>query len=137
MGEYLLDASSFIKALKLKRPDAIAKNYIQWLTVYEVLNAIWKEARLMRTIREDKALELASLVKELVGYAKVLDVKGLEEKVLKTALQLGLTAYDASYVVLAEEHGLTLVTEDEGLKERAREVVKVMSVDDVLRSRPA
>jgi predicted nucleic acid-binding protein len=137
MGEYLLDASSFIKALKLKRPDAIAKNYIQWLTAYEVLNAIWKEAHLMRTIREDKALELASLVKELVGYAKVLDIKGFEEKVLKTALQLGLTAYDASYVVLAEEHGLTLVTEDEGLKEKAREVVKVVSVDDVLRSRPA
>jgi predicted nucleic acid-binding protein len=137
MGEYLLDASSFIKALKLERPDAIAKNYIQWLTAYEVLNAIWKEVHLMRTIREDKALELASLVKELVGYAKVLDIKGFEEKVLKTALQLSLTAYDASYVVLAEEHGLTLVTEDEELKEKAREVVKVVSIDDALRSRPA
>jgi predicted nucleic acid-binding protein len=137
MGEHLLDASSFIKALKLKRPDAIARNHTQWLTAYEVLNAIWKEVHLVRTIREDKALELASLVKELVGYTRVLDIRGLEEKVLRTALRLGLTAYDSSYVVLAKEYGLTLITEDEELKEKAREVVKVVSVDDMLRSCPA
>ena len=137
MGEYLLDASSFIKALKLKRPEVVVKNFVQWLTAYEVLNAIWREARLARSMREDRALELASLVKELLGHAKVLDIRGLEEEVLRTALRLGLTAYDSSYVVLAKEHGLTLVTEDYELKERAREVVKVTSVDEVLRSRPS
>jgi len=137
MGEYLLDASSFIKALKLKRPEVVVKNFVQWLTAYEVLNAIWREARLARSMREDRALELASLVKELLGHAKVLDIRGLEEEVLRTALRLGLTAYDSSYVVLAKEHGLTLVTEDYELKERAREVVKVASVDEVLRSRPS
>ena len=119
MSEYLFDASSFIKALKLKRPDAIAGGHVQWLTVYEVLNAIWKEARLVKSVREDKALELASLVKELVGYTRVLNVRDLEEEVLRTALRLGLTAYDSSYVVLAKEHGLTLVTEDEELKKSA------------------
>jgi predicted nucleic acid-binding protein len=47
-------------------------------------------------------------------------IPGLEEEILQVAIQLELTAYDLSYVVLAMKHNLTLVTEDEGLREKAK-----------------
>jgi predicted nucleic acid-binding protein len=51
---------------------------------------------------------------------KILDPRGLEEEILQVAIQLELTAYDFSYVVLAMEIGLILVTEDEKLREKAK-----------------
>jgi len=53
-------------------------------------------------------------------YHKILDSRDLEEEILQVATQLELTAYDFSYVVLAMKHGLTLVTEDEKLREKAK-----------------
>ncbi len=38
---------------------------------------------------------------------------------MRVAIQLELTVYDSSYIVLAVKHNLTLVTEDEGLREKA------------------
>ena len=39
---------------------------------------------------------------------------------MQVAIQLELTAYDFPYVELAMKHNLTLVTEDEGLREKAK-----------------
>jgi predicted nucleic acid-binding protein len=47
-------------------------------------------------------------------------IPGLEEEILQVAIQLELTAYDFSYVVLAMEIGLILVTEDKKLREKAK-----------------
>ncbi|RLE85419.1 MAG: VapC toxin family PIN domain ribonuclease, partial [Thermoprotei archaeon] len=41
-GKFLFDTSSMLYALKLKKLRVIYGNYIQWLTVYEVTNALWK-----------------------------------------------------------------------------------------------
>jgi len=48
MPSYLFDSSSLVKALKLRKVNLLARNYIQWLTVYEVLNALWKDAHLLK-----------------------------------------------------------------------------------------
>jgi len=57
-------------------------------------------------------------------------VRGLEEEILETAIGLGVTAYDSSYIVLATAHGLTLVTEGTKLQSKAVGVVKVASLDE-------
>ncbi len=36
----LFDASSLIYALKLRRPDVLRDNHVQWLTIYEALNGL-------------------------------------------------------------------------------------------------
>ena len=41
---------------------------------------------------------------------------------------MGGFPFDASYVVLAKENGLSLVTEDEELREKARGLVKVVDL---------
>ncbi|MFZ8782942.1 MAG: hypothetical protein ACO2OR_03045 [Desulfurococcaceae archaeon] len=40
---YLFDASSFIKTLKLGKPEVLVDNFTQRLTVYEIMNALRKE----------------------------------------------------------------------------------------------
>ena len=38
MQKLLYDSSSLIKAFKERKVDLLDGNYIQWLTIYEVLN---------------------------------------------------------------------------------------------------
>jgi predicted nucleic acid-binding protein len=128
---YLFDSSSIIKALKLGKVDVLVGGYIQWLTIYETLNALWKEVHLLRTIPEDRALEFIEVLGRLFDFMKILDVRGLERGVLEVAVKLGVTVYDSSYIVLARRYGLTLVTEDRRLRAKAQEVVRCVSVDEL------
>jgi predicted nucleic acid-binding protein len=105
--------------------------YAQWLTFYEVLNAVWEEVYLSKTISAGRAVELARLLNRVARFMRVLSMEGLEE-VLRTAIDLGLTAYDSSYVVLAQKFNLKLVTEDKELKARVRKLVKCASVKELL-----
>ena len=128
---YLFDSSSIIKALNLGKVDVLVGGYIQWLTIYETLNALWKEVHLLRTIPEDRALEFTEVLGRLFDFMKILDVRGLERGVLEVAVKLGVTVYDSSYIVLARRYGLTLVTEDRRLRAKAQEVVRCVSVDEL------
>jgi len=77
------------------------------LTIYKVLNALWKETHLLKSIPESKVVALAEVLKQVIGTVKILDHRGLEEEILRIAIQPELTAYDSPYIVLAMKHGLT------------------------------
>jgi len=129
----LFDASSIIYALKLKCFEVLHENYIQHLTICEALNAIWKEAYLVRSLSYEEAERFIRIFAEALDYLNILSIHPYESEVLKTAMDLGLTVYDASYVVLTEKNDLTLVTEDGKLREKASEKVKVMSLREIVR----
>ena len=63
---------------------------------------------------------------------KILSFSNLERAVLKMSIELDLTAYDTSYIVLAQRHGLTLVTEDKKLMNKAKKHINVISLDTLL-----
>ena len=128
MKKLLFDASSLLKALKDGRLELVEGGFLQWLTVYEALNALWKEAVLAKAISLEDACRLAEVVSELLGLVEVLDVRMLEREVVELAAKLGLTAYDASYVALARKLGLTLVTEDRRLRSSASRMVGVVDL---------
>jgi predicted nucleic acid-binding protein len=132
----LFDASSFIKALKLGRPEVLVDNYVQWLTIYEVLNALWREAYLLKPASTDKVLQLVDVVVDVARYMRILGISSLEKEVLRTSMELGLTAYDTSYIVLAQRYGLTLVTEDRKLMGKAQRYVNVTPLDTLLSRDP-
>ena len=69
--------------------------------------------------RGEEAVRLLEVVVEIVGNMGVLGVRGSEVEVLGMALSTGISAYDASYIVLAGKEGLTLVAEDERLRREA------------------
>ena len=130
MKRHLFDASSFVKALKLGKPELLIKSHIQWLTLYEIMNALWKEKCLAKAIPVDKALQLMDIVTQIAKHMKILDISGLEVETLDTAIKLGLTAYDVSYTALAKKHNLVLVTEDVELKIKAQQLVKTLSIGE-------
>ncbi|RLF13868.1 MAG: VapC toxin family PIN domain ribonuclease, partial [Thermoprotei archaeon] len=94
MKELLFDASSMIRAIKERRVDLLIKGNIQPLTIYEVLNAFWKEAYLIRTISKEAAIKATTLISELIKEMKILTITGLEKEIIELALNLGLTVYD-------------------------------------------
>ena len=128
---YLFDSSSLVYALKLKRIGVLAGNYIQELTIYEVLNALWKETYVLRKMSRKEAESLLDVFIQLLSYLKVLDLRGLESEVFKISIETGLNVYDASYLALAHREKLTLVAEDVKLRNVASTMIQAVSLDEL------
>ncbi len=129
---YLIDASSLVKALKETKLVPLGGQALQWLTVYEILNALWKEAYLLRRLSPEEVAYLTSIFTEAIEAMTILEPRGLEHDILQIAVSRQVTAYDASYIALARKHGLTLVTEDKKLHQAAMGIVKTVSLDHVV-----
>jgi len=128
---YLFDASSIISALKQRKVRLLVNEYTQHLAIYEVLNALWKEVYLFRNMTAAKAMELVPVIRWVFDSMRMLDVIKLESEVLRTALELGVTVYDASYIVLASINHLTLVTEDRMLRQKGSVRVNILSLNEL------
>ena len=128
----LFDASSLIYAIKLRKVEILYGNYVQYLTIYEVINALWKEVILTKTIQAEEAIKLCETLNKILNTMKTLSPLPYEEEILHTSIKLKITAYDASYIVLAKKNNLTLVTEDEILRRKAKEYVKTLSLEEVV-----
>ncbi|MEM1655869.1 MAG: type II toxin-antitoxin system VapC family toxin [Nitrososphaerota archaeon] len=135
--ELLFDASSLLCLLKLRKLGPLNNNYIQWLTIYEAANALWKEASLIGSISPEDAYEMIKILSDCVDVVKILSPHPYEYEILATASKLKITAYDASYVVLADKNNLVLVTEDSELREKAKSLIEAISVSDITRRRQA
>ena len=63
---------------------------------------------------------------ELAGYAEELDFEVIDAELDLVAswTAKGLTAYDAAYVALADEGGITLITDDEKILAVAGEIAR-------------
>lgn len=129
----LFDASSLVHLLRLRNLRPLNNNYIQCLTIYEAINALWKEASLTNSISLEEAYEIVKILSDVIDVVKILSPHPCEREILATSSKLRITSYDASYVVLADKNNLTLVTEDSELRKRAREIIKVISVEDMLK----
>ena len=124
---FLFDASSIINLVKRGVVDPFARGATLDLALYEVLNAIWKEHRLMKRIDEDTASMFLDVINDVFNVVEVLSIRGLEKEVLDLASRENLTVYDASYLCIAVKRGLKLVTDDRKLRNRASKYVTVIS----------
>jgi predicted nucleic acid-binding protein len=132
MKKLLFDSSSIIYAVKKNRVEVLADNYIQRLTIYECLNALWKEAYLVKTLSSEELEKLLGILLDVFKLMRVLSLNGYEEEILRLAIETGLTVYDTSYIVLASKNNLSLVTEDRRLRSIAEDYVEAHSLDELL-----
>lgn len=65
----------------------------------------------------------------------VINIGCCEVEILKIAEELKMTFYDSSYVFIARERGIPLITEDEQLRRKAEGYIKVMNVEELVKSR--
>ncbi len=128
----LFDASALLNIVRLLGADALEHLrgcYVLTLTPYEIGNALWKEAVLLRVISVDEALALMRYVSRAYSVVGFLEPRDWAS-VLRLACELEITYYDSAYVVAAVENGLTLVTDDERLlkrvAQRGRDVARLL-----------
>ncbi|OYT30836.1 MAG: PIN domain nuclease [Thermofilum sp. ex4484_79] len=113
----LFDASALLNIIRRKRRKAfniLVGNYILDLTFYEIGNAIWKETKLQKRIEVDEASKLLKTISIIKDKMQMLRAENLVV-VFKIAYELGITFYDASYIVAAAGNNLFLVTDDKKL----------------------
>ena len=79
-----------------------------------------------------EASKIVKLFTEAVEFTKLLNPHPYEEEILAIADELEITAYDASYVFLARQKGLSLVTEDKKLRKKAEKLIKVTSLSQII-----
>ena len=119
---YLFDASALLNSVRLYNDaiiDFIERNecYALTLTRYEVGNALWKEAYLIKRIEVNQAIKVFNFINSLFNLMSVIDISSYEREIdiLLTAIQMGLTFYDASYLFIAKNLKATLITDDDDI----------------------
>jgi predicted nucleic acid-binding protein len=137
---YVLDASAIgalLERMKDKGLIYLKGTIILDLTLYELGNIIWKACHLRRVLSEEEAMEGAKDLVKVLELARRVQLKGEDvEEVMRLALRLGLTFYDASYLYLAKSKDYVLVTEDEDLlRQAATAGVRVIRVEGYLSER--
>jgi predicted nucleic acid-binding protein len=131
-GKYLFDASalfSLIQRSNIITKITIRSIYILHLTVYEVGNALWKEAYLLKRIKDP--YKAAELIQEILKQINILIDPSFTD-VIKLSLSRGLTFYDASYVYAAESMNMTLVTNDKQILRSSNNAISFKEFVDVI-----
>ncbi len=134
MKDRLFDASSLLNVVRNKESQSIRileRQHLLDLTLYEISNVIWKLSYREKKITAEQSSVLLDSILLLIQRMDIVNIKGLEKRVQELATKEGLTAYDASYLTVAEKLGLVLVTDDRELERAARNYVKVMKTSDL------
>ncbi len=84
------------------------------LAVKEVLNTIWRDYYVRRTISLDTAMRLQQVLSSMTGINILVEPEDkYVSRAFEIALKTGTTVYDALYIALAVEKNTPLVTLDE------------------------
>ncbi|RLI91883.1 MAG: toxin VapC [Candidatus Altiarchaeales archaeon] len=125
----IFDSSSIFNLIKDNKIEILFDGKTSGLVYFELCNLLWKESYIFKKIELEEAIMILSLMLEILAEMKIQEVD-LKE-VLELSVKLGITSYDAVFVHLALKENETLVTDDEKLKRRVREVVRVKSSEEV------
>jgi len=136
---YLLDASALLPLVTKFGRNLIARAARDWvattdLAIYEACNSLWKLSSLLGSLSLKEGLETVNVIRELTETDTIhlIDQSDLDlAATLTFASEQKLTFYDASYVIIAEDHEATLVTQDEDLNKAARSRVEVIDYADL------
>ena len=128
---FLFDASSIFEAIVRGNIKVLSGNYTVELARYELNNILWKRARLIGDVTVEDVLKLADIVKRVLKLMNIINIDCCEDDILKVAIKLGITFYDAVYVYISKAKGMTLVTEDKKLRKKIGSFVRVVSLSDI------
>ena len=133
---YLIDASALYTLLKRRRDivvEIIDASAIIDLTKYEIGNALWVEWR--RGLIENPKRTMRGWMKLLSFIREIQLDRGELDEVEDLALELSLPFYDASYIYIARRMGLTLITDDVEMRDKAAKLgVKTLTTVEFLKT---
>ena len=137
MKRLLIDASSLMLLMKRANIqtelDHLRTSFLLDLTFYEVGNAIWKETCLTKFLTKNESEVLRNRVQTVLARTnKILSEASNFQKILDISESEKLSFYDSSYLFVAKEKGLILVTEDKELMTKAEKHIEVQNVATLL-----
>ncbi|MEM1621942.1 MAG: type II toxin-antitoxin system VapC family toxin, partial [Metallosphaera sp.] len=108
-------------------------NYTAPLARFELGNIIWKEVSLRKNLTREEGLKLTTYVENILDTMVIAEVNMVRTEMI--AISNDITYYDASFVSLASDLNVQLVTEDEKLRRKIgkKGIVNVISLDEVER----
>jgi predicted nucleic acid-binding protein len=137
MKQYLFDASAFIFLIKKANVQTtfqqLQKSFILDLTVYEIGNALLKEARLTKflTSKETETLEKVTQI-ILSRTEKILNQDTTFQQIMEIAKTENLSFYDSSYIYFAKQKNIQLITENQSLRNNAKKYVQAQTTQSLL-----
>jgi predicted nucleic acid-binding protein len=120
---FLFDANAIYRLIREcpeKALDMLMEGATISLAYYELGNALWREAHLLKRIsieEAEKSLSLMYAILVRMQVEKVDSEQGIE--ILQTAHKSNLTFYDSAYLVEAKKTNKILVTDDNILAKAA------------------
>jgi len=136
----VFDASALLNIIRFLGSESFSylkDSYILTLTLYEVGNALWKEAMLLNRLSISEALTLMGVAEHACRILNIVPPRNTS-LALKLAYKLKLTYYDASYITTSYELNAELVTDDGRLRRRVKEcrdmLLKVLGREVIMRS---
>ena len=133
MKRHLIDASSLMLLMKTASIEAqldyLRASSLLDLTFYEVGNAIWKETCLTKFLTKNESEVLRNRMQTVLARTdRIQSDPSYFQKIFDLSESEKLSFYDSSYLFVAKEKGLVLVTEDKGLRAKAEKLVEVQNV---------
>jgi predicted nucleic acid-binding protein len=119
----LFDANAIYRLIRdcpEKAMDMLMEGTTISLAYYELGNALWREAHLLKRISIEEAEKSLSLMYAMLVRMQIVEVdseQGIE--ILQTAHKCNLTFYDSAYLVEAKKTSKILVTDDNRLAKAA------------------
>lgn len=129
--KYIFDTSSIFKAITEDKIEVLAGNYTLNLARYELGNLIWKRRILLNDLEKNEYKRLMEIVKGTLNLMEIIDINCHEVEVAELAENLNLTFYDASYIYIAKNKEIPLVTEDKNIRSKAENHVRVLTIKDL------
>lgn len=112
--------------------ERLSESCVLGLTVYELGNVLWKESTRLGRLSKEETEGIASALHQWLGLVEVVRTEPHDVgRILDVAKREGLTFYDASYLKVAIDRGLALVTDDAGLGRAANGRVAVLRAEDL------
>jgi len=137
--QLLFDANAIYRLIREcpeKAMDKLMEGATISLVYYELGNALWREAHLLKRISIEEAEKSLSLMYAMIVRMHVDEVdreQGIE--ILQTAHKYNLTFYDSAYLVEAKKTSKILVTDDTKLAKAAEHLcVETLSSNKLIAS---
>lgn len=130
---YLFDSSSIYAITAEKRTELLIQNGTCSLARYELGNILITERNLRKRINENEQKYLLSKLAGALGLMKIISIAGYEQSIIDTAIRLGLSFYDASYVHIAKKICAVLVTEDAKLARKIKGYTAVSTAAELIK----
>jgi predicted nucleic acid-binding protein len=122
--------SDLARALLGQMTDAATRFHIPNLFYVELANVLWKCVQRQR-LSAESARDAVSAIRALTFVSHPMEL--LIDGALDIAMRHGVTAYDASYVALAESLGLPMITADDKLQRKLANSHDIRLLTDVVR----